>query len=254
MAIFREPVFELPISLPPRGSRNRVRALHGQLRAAIADGRLKADLHMPPTRALAAALGISRNAVLAAYELLLNEGYLTSRRGAGTYVAKVLPRASAHSGALPAPRHDRRVDAFWKRLAITPRPPGPVRAPPQYNLGIGVPDKSHFPFEIWRRLSARALRAFSKSPPAEPELQGRRGLREAICRYVSLARAVACEPDDIVVTTGAQQLSISSRGFSLRRGRQSSRSRILVTRPRAVRSRSREPRSLPFASMMRALR
>ncbi len=37
------------------------------------------------------------------------------------------------------------------------------------------------------------------------ETQGRSRLREAISRHVSLARAVSCQPDDIVVTTGAQQ-------------------------------------------------
>jgi GntR family transcriptional regulator/MocR family aminotransferase len=39
-----DPVFEFPIALPARDSRGLLRALHGQLRAAILDGRLKPGL------------------------------------------------------------------------------------------------------------------------------------------------------------------------------------------------------------------
>ena len=37
------------------------------------------------------------------------------------------------------------------------------------------------------------------------DLQGLRALREAIARHVSFTRAVACAPEDIIVTAGAQQ-------------------------------------------------
>src|SRR5215470_5110975 len=86
-----EPIFGLPLQLPPRSSRERLRSLHQQLRAAILEGRLQPGLRLPPTRSLAAAHGVSRNTVMAAYELLLSEGYLAARQGAGTYVADVLP-------------------------------------------------------------------------------------------------------------------------------------------------------------------
>src|ERR1700741_4077796 len=89
-----EPVFGLPLSIPAWGSGERLRSLHGQLRAAILEGRLKPGLRLPSTRALADATGVSRNTAMAAYELLLSEGYLAARQGAGTYVADVLPDLS----------------------------------------------------------------------------------------------------------------------------------------------------------------
>ena len=204
MAFTGVPIFELPISVPPRGSRRRVHDLQGQLRAAILDGRLQTGLHMPPTRALAAALGISRNTVVAAYDLLSSEGYLTARRGAGTFVARLPAHASRRSTPVAAATRDHRLNAFWRR----PSPllaHGAPRNVPVFNFRLGIPDKTLFPFETWRRLSARALRAFSKSPLAPLDLQGQPKLREAISKHVSLARAVACQPDDIVVTSGAQQ-------------------------------------------------
>ena len=42
-----EPLFELDMRLPPPQSRQLVRFLHGELRAAIVDGRLKPRLRLP---------------------------------------------------------------------------------------------------------------------------------------------------------------------------------------------------------------
>jgi len=200
-----EPVFGLPISIPPRNSGERLRALHGQLRAAILAGRLQPGLRLPSTRSLADACGVSRNTAMAAYDLLLSEGYLAARQGAGTYVADVLPDLTQRR----APRErrqsssDRRLNAFWKesaQLLELPRP-GPLR----FDFRLGVPDISHFPMDVWRRLVSRALRAYSKATVGYDDPQGRPVLREAIARYVSFTRAVACQADDITVTAGAQQ-------------------------------------------------
>jgi GntR family transcriptional regulator / MocR family aminotransferase len=196
-----EPVFGLPLSIPEWGSGKRLRALHGQLRAAILEGRLQPGLRLPSTRALAEATGVSRNTAMAAYELLLSEGYLAARQGAGTYVADVLPDLSERKPSRePQSGHDRRLNAFWSSLPELSQLSG---APLEFRLG--VPDISHFPTDVWRRLSSRALRAYSKASLAYEEPHGRPLLREAIARYVSYARAVACRADDITVTTGAQQ-------------------------------------------------
>jgi GntR family transcriptional regulator/MocR family aminotransferase len=78
-------------------------------------------------------------------------------------------------------------------------------APTHAVFRTGVPDTSSFPFHIWRRLLARSLRALAKVPAAYVDAQGRLPLREAIANHVSFARAVACRPEDVVVTAGTQQ-------------------------------------------------
>ena len=198
-----EPVFEFPLDLPPRGSRQILRALHGQLRAAILDGRLRPGLRLPSTRVVAQTLGVARNTALAAYDLLLSEGYLITRRGAGAYVADVLPSAPERPASRAATIGDQRLAAHWRKPpALTRAPPSP---PPRWSFRLGVPELAYVRFDVWRRLSARALRALARSsvPPAEP--QGQPALREAIAKHVSFARAVACSSADIVVTAGAQQ-------------------------------------------------
>src|SRR6478752_7121948 len=72
--------------------RESPRALHGQLeqalRGAIQDGRLPASTALPSSRALADQLQVSRGIVVEAYEQLVAEGYLTSRPGGATRVAR----------------------------------------------------------------------------------------------------------------------------------------------------------------------
>ena len=46
---------------------------------------------LPSSRALADDLGVSRTTTLLAVQQLQEEGYLTGRRGAGTFVAEELP-------------------------------------------------------------------------------------------------------------------------------------------------------------------
>ena len=195
-------ILDLPLTAPPPGARDVRRRLHAELRGAILEGRLLGGLRLPASRALAQALGVSRNTVVAVYELLLSEGYVVSRTGAGTFVAKGLAArrpAGAPAGAGP--------DARWLHPAWrTPLKPRRLPMPGvRHDLRLGTPDTSRFPFDVWGRLCGQALRGLVRVPASDGEPGGRRALREAIAAHVSYTRAVACGPDDIVVTVGAQQ-------------------------------------------------
>jgi GntR family transcriptional regulator/MocR family aminotransferase len=198
-----DPVFEFPIALPPRDSRGLLQALHTQLRGAILDGRLGPGLRLPSTRKLADACAISRNTAVAAYDLLLSEGYVVARQGAGVFVASVLPRRAEAKAPGGDAANERRLAAYWRD------PPGPFMPPivpvPTLSFSLGIPDGALFPFALWRRLTTRALRTLAKSRAIYGASRGQAALREGIARHVSFARAVACAADDIVVTGGAQQ-------------------------------------------------
>jgi GntR family transcriptional regulator / MocR family aminotransferase len=197
-----EPLLPLTISLHGRGS--LLHDLHRQLRTAIVDGRLRPGLRLPSTRSLAAAYGVSRNTAVATYDLLLSEGYTVTRRGSGTRVAETLPRPPKNRPSRNmAATSKRRVSRVWRERADRPSPPVPVSPPLSFKLGI--PDVSTFPFEIWRRLSIEVYRTVPTSTALDADPQGRLGFREAIAQHISFTRAVACGPEDIVVTSGAQQ-------------------------------------------------
>ena len=197
-----EPLFELPIRLPARGSHKVLRALHQQLRAAIVDGRLRPGLRLPSTRALASSHGISRNTAVSAYDLLLSEGYVSMRQGSGCYVAQALSRpvpARARAGNTAA---DKRLSSLYRGRRARRQAVPPESLP--YWFRLGTPDTGLFPYDIWRRLSNRALRSLSKSEVSH-DSQGLPALRDAIAKHVSVSRAVACRPEDVLVTGGAQQ-------------------------------------------------
>jgi len=197
-----EPLFELPIRLPTRGSHQVLRALHQQLRAAIVDGRLRPGLRLPSTRALATSHGVSRNTAVAAYDLLLSEGYVSVRQGSGCYVAQALSRPAPGRVRAGNTAADRRLSSFWRGRRAR-RWAGLPESPP-YWFRLGAPDTGLFPYDIWRRLSNRALRSLSKSEVSR-DPQGLPALRDAIAKHVSVSRAVACRPEDVLVTSGAQQ-------------------------------------------------
>ena len=71
------------------------RQIYLQLRAAILSGTLRPGTKLPSTRELAVQLGVSRSAVVSAFEQLLAEGYASGKKGAGTYIASDLPEPFA---------------------------------------------------------------------------------------------------------------------------------------------------------------
>lgn len=186
-----------------------LKALHRALREAIVGGRLTAGLRLPPTRVLAAALGVSRNTAIALYDLLASEGYVVARGKGGTSVADALPRvrkrAAIAAGEAVAPKGP------WLRSAwFAPAAPAKVitAAPAvalKHDFTVGVPEIAPLPFAVLRRLTGRALREAERSAAEYGAPQGLPRMRAAIASHVSATRAVACAPEDVIVTQGAQQ-------------------------------------------------
>lgn len=198
-----EPLIALPISLPPRGSRLLLRDLHRQLRTAITNGRLRPGARLPSTRTLASSYRVSRNTAVAAYELLLSEGYVVSRPGSGTRVAELLPLPPKAKGVVDIRGNDRRLNRHWRGRVAPLRASSDAALP--FSFQMGAPDPRGFPAAVWRRLSNRVLRNVRSQPALVTNSQGQEALRREIARYVSFTRAVSCEADDVVVTAGAQQ-------------------------------------------------
>ena len=93
------------------------------LRGLALDGRLPVGTRLPAERQLAAALGMSRTTVSAAYDVLRAEGYLRSDRGAGSRVtlpAAVPVRPDAAPGERP--------DVLDVTVAALPAPAALVQA------------------------------------------------------------------------------------------------------------------------------
>lgn len=212
------------IELDPRQGLSR--QLYQALRVRVLDGRLASGTRLPASRDLAAALSISRNSVVRAYDQLYAEGFIEGRVGDGTYVAQ-LPQA-----ALPMKKLSTKVSTGfstglpttlstnWLDLPVIPSskvihggalgrveknhlalpPSGPPRA-----FRVGVPAFDLFPFEVWAKLNA----AFWRKPDLQQlcygDPAGDERLRGLIAAYLRSSRGMQCTAEQIVITSGAQQ-------------------------------------------------
>jgi len=183
------------------------RQIYDAWKGAISSGRFHRGERVPSTRAFAAAHGVARITIAAAYDQLLAEGYLDARRGAGTFVSAELPDDGLHpvgaSAALGRVVKRPRLSAYGSRLDEIPRLPGSTQP---LNLSRVGPDVSRFPFPLWRRLVSRHLRepAASICDPGG-QAAGHPGLRGALASHVSRWRAVQCLPEQVIVCSGSQQ-------------------------------------------------
>jgi DNA-binding transcriptional MocR family regulator len=78
-------------------------ALADALSSLVLDGRIAVGTRVPSERALAAALGLSRTTVTAAYSALRADGYLISRTGSGSFTAVPAGTTASSSTARWAP-------------------------------------------------------------------------------------------------------------------------------------------------------
>jgi len=75
------------LGINPQSACPLYRQIYQQLQRAIMEQKLPAGARLPSTRALARTLGVSRNTVLNAYEMLVADAMLAARRGSGTRVS-----------------------------------------------------------------------------------------------------------------------------------------------------------------------
>lgn len=221
------PPISPPLSFNPAGieldrRQGLTRQLYEALRQRVLDGRLVSGTRLPATRDLAAALSISRNSVVRAYDQLYAEGFIESRVGDGTYVAQLpmpkklstkvstglstglSPGLSTKWADLPEDLDDEVIHSAGLARVKDHHLPQPPLGPPRA-FRVGVPAFDLFPFEVWAKLNG----AFWRKPDLEqlcygdPAGDGR--LRGLIAAYLRSSRGMQCTAEQIVITSGAQQ-------------------------------------------------
>lgn len=167
----------LPVVLERDGAVPLGVQLSTQIRERILDESLPEGHRLPSSRALAAELGTSRSVVEQAYSQLVAEGWLRGRHGSGTFVAsRGLRRAASRRAAEPA------------------------AAGPLVTLDAGTPfiDPRHA--AGWRR----AWREVSTATPPRgyDDSRGLPELRRLLAERLARTRGLACEPEQVVITSG----------------------------------------------------
>ena len=192
---------EVLIALSPGPGALRHR-LEEAIVQGIASGRLTPGTALPPSRALAEALGVSRWVVTEVYGHLVGTGVLDARTGSATRVAAPLPHGA------PRPAGSSRHWSGQARPAESAhRAPGPApeRAAPRarHDLAPGVPDLRHVPREAWLRAARDALADATNEDLGGQPAAGHPAAREAVAAHLRRARVVSGPDGAVVLTRGA---------------------------------------------------
>jgi len=201
-----------PTGVPARGLTDWLVA---ELRTAIAGGRVARHDRLPPTRVLAADLGLSRGVVVEAYGRLTDEALVEARPKVGTVVVAGGTAPSGSSVMLPAPAPatgPTRDPALSLPHVTVARPAGTI------DLSPGVPDLSTFPRAAWLRAERWVLDGLSGRALGYGDPRGDSGLRAELASWLTRTRGVRVVPDDVLVVDGVAQALALLAQVLLRRG------------------------------------
>jgi DNA-binding transcriptional MocR family regulator len=164
------------------------RGLATRLQELTETGELPPGTRLPAERRLAQALAVSRNTVAAAYQQLRDAAVAETRRGAGTTLAPPRPPiAGAHrTNALFASLLERHPAALDLTCAAPSCPPRVAQVLARPADALPAP------------LAARLSDGIGYHPAGTPLL------REAVAEHLSTL-GLPTGPDQILITTGAQQ-------------------------------------------------
>jgi GntR family transcriptional regulator/MocR family aminotransferase len=181
--------------------------------AAILDGQLPPDAALPSSRELADQLGVARNTVVLAYQMLVDEGYLISRERSGHFVNPQMLEGRPGFAASPAAAGgDAPSRPIWRqRIAHPPSAQRNIVKPAnwqhyEFPFIYGQFDQSLFPANDWRECCMKALSIMEIRNWA-PDLIERddESLIQQIRTRVLPRRGVFAATDEIVITNGCQQ-------------------------------------------------
>lgn len=183
------------------------RQIAGRLRDAIASGQLPSGLRLPSTRVLAKEIGVSRNTVLQVFEALAEEGLLTGKVGAGTFVAALQPKLDVDAAShVLADRDDgypfRSLSRRGRSLLASSNEAFSEHPAP---FMPDLPDLRAFPMRTWLRLLHEISGRLIGKNLAVASSAGYEPLRRAIALSLNASRGMACDYAQVIVTTGSQQ-------------------------------------------------
>jgi GntR family transcriptional regulator / MocR family aminotransferase len=189
------------------------RRVYETIRRAITEHVLPSGSRLPSTRSLATDLNVSRNTILAAFDQLLDEGYVAAKTGSGTFVCykqtellfKQTENIANSVRASNLESANDNIGLSKRGLAASVSPDNHLISHEVQPFTPGEDDYSRFPIALWRRLLNRHWRALDPAMLDSSHDGGYLPLRQAIADYLRVSRAVNLTVDQVLITSGTQQ-------------------------------------------------
>ena len=175
---------------------------------SILMGLVPAGAKVPPSRALAAALGLSRNTVSLALQVLVDKGFLISSSRSGLVVNGEILLGQANRATVPA---EAQSGLQWdKRLVSSVGTQRNIVKPANwqeypYPFVYGQFDASLVPLKDWRACSHQALFVPAVKKWAQNHIdRDSEALVDQIQHRLLPARGIMARRDEILITAGSQ--------------------------------------------------
>ncbi|WP_075201438.1 MocR-like pyridoxine biosynthesis transcription factor PdxR [Leucobacter japonicus] len=195
-------VASFPVTLDRDASSPLPVQLAASLRLAIDAATLRPGEPVPATRELASRLGIARGVVVAAYQQLIAEGYLSAAQGRATRVNPDLVPSDAPTEWVSGAGCAAGVAAADASTGAGASEP-PLASMPPAPLAPGVAITDGVLGSAWRAAWKDAAAAFDEVATAAPPL-GVPALRSEIADHLRRMRGTRRTPRDVIVTAGTR--------------------------------------------------
>ena len=178
--------------------------IRNQLRERILNGDMPTGTQLPPERALARSLGVSRTTVVSAYDELEAEGLVEGYVGRGTIVVGAAARMGAQPIAWPA-----HFSGLGRRLVQHAQPPELLTLarlsaqPGVISLALGLPDPTLLSPEQLQRAWEAVVGRLGAAAVGVCPVRGTPAIREVVAARMR-ERGVTVTPEGTVVVNGSQ--------------------------------------------------
>ncbi|WP_280496941.1 PLP-dependent aminotransferase family protein [Nocardia asiatica] len=183
---------DLPLGLDRELAQPLSVQIADQVRRAATSGPLRGGDRLPSTRALAERLGVSRTVVAAAYDQLHAEGWLSGRRGSGTYLTTAPATAPSNTGS----GH------------------GTDPAPRLFDLAPGAPCIDAIDPAAWRRAWRAAA---DHAPLVRKNRAGEPEFRAAVTEHLLRHRGIGAGSDTVLLATAGTSSAVGELAAALLR-------------------------------------
>ncbi len=162
--------------------------LYTYIKEEIQSGRILFDTKLPSKRKLSTYLNVSQNTIQAAYDQLIEEGYIIAIEKRGFFVCK--------------------IDFIQKlEVHLLPLTSGKTATSEVlYDFSYHGVDMPSFPFDQWRKLMKEVINEYDYELLMPGDSLGYYRLRAALSEYLHQSRGVNCTSDQIIISSGTEML------------------------------------------------